>query len=297
MIKRTVEISKPAYVRLSNHQLCIDLNGTNVGSIPIEDMGFLILNHPQITITQRALVECSNNNVVIVNCDRQHLPVSTTLPLYSHSTHTKILREQCAISVIRKKQLWKCIVQSKICEQADTLKRVEVEYKPVLNLRNCVKSGDVTNVEAQAAKRYWRLLLGNSFRRIHTATGINAQLNYGYAIVRALVARSLVGSGMHPAIGLNHHNQYNPYCLADDVMEPFRPWVDEIVTTLAKEGCDEICTESKKALLSILDMPVIYEHERTPMMVAVGLLAARIKTAYADKSVLIQYPTRLVGSL
>jgi len=293
MIKRTIEISKPAYLRLKNKQLEITRNQSIVGSIPIEDLGVLLLAHPQITVTQRLMVECSSNNVAITNCDQQHLPISITLALYSHTTHTKVLRTQHGISIVRQKQLWKYIVQTKLKEQAETLKRVDANHKPILGMINTVKSGDKSNIEAQAAKRYWRLLFDDEFRRNPESTGLNALLNYGYAIIRAMVARSLVGTGMHPAIGLNHHNQYNPYCLADDVMEPFRPWVDEVVHKLANDGCNEICTESKQALLSLLDMPVMYEQDKTPFMVATSLLAAKLKSAYANTSVQVNYPTRM----
>lgn len=207
--------------------------------------------------------------------------------------HTKVLRAQNAISIVRQKQLWKSIVQTKLREQASTLQRVKINHKPVLSMINHVKAGDKTNIEAQAAKRYWRLLFGDEFRRNTELVGVNTQLNYGYTVIRAMVARALVGAGMHPAIGLNHSNQYNAYCLADDVMEPFRPWVDEVVTNLAKEGCNTVCTESKTALLGLLDKTVLYECEKTPLMVATGLLAAKLKAAYSDSSVQFKYPIRM----
>lgn len=295
MIKRTIEVSNPAYLKLNNKQLEINQTDILVVAIPIEDMGVLLLAHPQITITQRLLVELGNNNVAVINCDQQYLPISLILAMHAHTTHTKVLRTQTALSAVRQKQLWKAIVQTKISEQATTLKCVDSNHKPVSALIRSVKAGDKTNIEAQAARRYWRLLFGDNFRRNIELSGINTLLNYGYAVIRAMVARALVGAGFHPALGLNHHNQYNAYCLADDVMEPFRPWVDEVVAHLVISGCDTVCKESKMRLLSILDKPVDYLGDTTPLMVATGLLAAKLKAAYTDSSIQLRYPTRIAS--
>lgn len=295
MIKRTIEVSNPAYLKLNNKQLEIHQTDKSTGSIPIEDIGVLLLAHSQITITQRLLVELGKNNVVVVNCDQKYLPISLVLAMHSHTTHTKVLRTQTAISTVRQKQLWKMIVQTKISEQATTLRYIDSNHKPVSGLISSVKAGDKTNIEAQAARRYWRLMFGDNFRRNIESSCINMLLNYGYAVIRAMIARALVGAGFHPAIGLNHHNQYNAYCLADDVMEPFRPWVDEVVAQLVMKGYDSVCSESKKELLGILDKTVSYDGENTPLMVATGLLAAKLKAAYTDTSIKLQYPKRMAS--
>ena len=233
MIKRTIDVSQASYLHLKNLQLLIDQEGKTVGRIPVEDLGILILEHPAITITQGVILACQKNNVAVVFCDERHLPYSTLLPLSEgNQLHSKVLRQQIKISQPSKKRLWKIIVQEKIRQQALTLKNSGKPHQELLSISSKVKSGDSGNLEAEAARKYWPLLMGKGFVRDFEAEGANALLNYGYSIVRAMIARALVGTGLHPALGLFHHNQYNGLALADDLMEPFRPWVDRIVCKL-----------------------------------------------------------------
>jgi CRISPR-associated protein Cas1 len=182
----------------------------------------------------------------------------------------------------------------KILEQALTLERIGVSTAGLLRLRDKVKSGDPENCEAQAAQQYWPLLMGKTFRRDPEGDAVNHLLNYGYAIMRAMVARGLVGTGLHPAIGLYHKNQYNGLCLADDIMEPFRPWVDLEVRELLDTGVSpEINRESKQQLLNLLTKEVLCEERKMPLMVAVHTMVANLKRALSDRKHELIYPRRI----
>lgn len=291
MIKRTIDISDAAYLHLKHSQLLIDKEGETVGSVPIEDLGALILQHPAIVITQQVIIACQQNNVVIVFCDEKHLPYSVILPVAeSHTLHNKILKQQVAISEPTRKQLWQQIVQQKIKQQARTLALLDKETARLDRLATQVKSGDSGNCEAIAAQTYWKILFGKDFRRNVDLEGINSLLNYGYAIIRAMIARSICGAGLHPTIGLFHHNQYNALCLADDVMEPFRPWVDLLVYNLAQQDTLEVNQHTKQRLLSLLNETVIHNGNKMPLMVATHYLMADLKRCYSKVKNVLEFP-------
>lgn len=292
MIKRTIDVSQASYLHLKNLQLLIDQEGKTVGRIPVEDLGILLLEHPAITITQGVILACQKNNVAVVFCDERHLPYSTLLPLSEgNQLHSKVLRQQIKISQPSKKRLWKIIVQEKIRQQALTLKHSGKPHQELLSISSKVKSGDSGNLEAEAARKYWPLLMGKGFVRDFEAEGANALLNYGYSIVRAMIARALVGTGLHPALGLFHHNQYNGLALADDLMEPFRPWVDRIVCKLLMEDSDaQINKESKQKLLGLPGKQVLWGKKEMPLLVVSHLLATRLKQAYEDSSLSLIWP-------
>ncbi len=292
MIKRIVDISEPSYLHLAHKQLIIEQKGAVVGQIPIEDLGVLILQNPAIVATQAALLACQQNNVAVVLCDERHLPYSVLLPLTeANSLHSKIIRQQIAVNLPTRKRLWQQIVRQKIAVQAIVLRRLNKNALSLERLAEQVKSGDSDNLEAQAAQKYWRLLFGEQFRRDSEAAGINSLLNYGYAIMRALVARAIVASGLHPALGVNHSNQYDGLCLADDLMEPFRPWIDYQVYRLAEDTADlTVDKRSKVALLNLLSEPVLFGNQTLPLMVACHYLLADFKRAYSDRSAKLEYP-------
>lgn len=292
MIKRIIDISEQAYVYMKHKQLMLERDKKVIASIPIEDLGVVILQHHAIVITQAVIIACQENNVVIIFCNAQHLPYSAILPISdANSLHSKVIQEQVKITLPVKKRLWKQIVQYKIQEQALTLKLLNKKYQPIKYLSMKVKVGDKENHEAQAAKKYWKLLMGDDFRRDPNLGEVNALLNYGYAIVRAMTARAIVGSGLHPALGLHHHNQYNGLCLADDLMEPFRPWVDYYVYQLIEDDEPlEVNQENKQLLLGMLSQNVIWKDKTLPMMVASHHLMASLKRAYKDKREKILYP-------
>lgn len=290
MIKRTLEISNPAYLKVRQRQLVIEREQQEIAQVPFEDIGILLISHNQVVLSHSVIQNCAEAKAILVHCNTKYLPVSLTLPLCAHSLHTKVLREQVALKPVRRKQLWQKIVQAKVAEQALTLERLN---KPSLSLQTMVKkvkSGDSTNIEAQAAQKYWKLLINKDFKRDPDLEGLNSLLNYGYAILRALIARAIVITGFHPALGLNHSNQYNPYCLADDLMEPFRPWIDECVMGLNDE---QISLHNKRALLELLATDVNYQQKKQPLMVVMSLWAAQLKKAYTDKDAILDFPQRV----
>ncbi|WP_428086256.1 type II CRISPR-associated endonuclease Cas1 [Candidatus Thioglobus sp.] len=294
MIKRIVEVSNPSYLHLKNKQLFIEQNHEMAAQIPIEDIGVLILEHSAISITQPLIIECQKNNTAIIFCDEKHLPYSTILPISEgNNLHQKILKQQINITEPVRKNLWKQVVQQKIKNQANTLKQFDKPFMRLEKLATEVKSGDVTNCEGLAAQYYWKTLFGKDFVRDQNAENINSVLNYGYSIIRAMIARSIVASGLHPAIGLFHHNQYNGLCLADDLMEPFRPWVDSIAYQLHQDDINiSVTKEVKIPFLNLLSESVKFKDKQMPLMVSVHYLMADLKRTFIKESKSLTYPKR-----
>jgi len=296
MIKRIIDISEQAYLHLKNQQLLIDKQSETVGQVPIEDLGVLILQHPAIVISQQVIIHCQKNKVVIIFCDEKHLPYSLILPIAeSHSLHNKILKQQIAVTEPTRKRLWQQIVQQKIVSQAKTLAQLGKGTMRLSRLAKHVKKGDTGNSEAIAAQIYWRLLFGSNFRRNVDMDGINSLLNYGYSIIRACVARSICGAGLHPTLGLFHKNQYNALCLADDIIEPFRPWVDLLVYRLSQQGQLEVNQHTKQQLLGLLSETVMYENKKMTLMVAMHYLMANLKRCYNKELKVLAYPAQLAN--
>ncbi len=229
MIKRTIEVSaEPAHLTSRLEQLLLMRDGQTVGSIPCEDIGVVVVDQQQTTYTHSALSTLAKSDAVLVVCGRDHLPVGVLLPLADHTQVVWRINEQIGISRPLRKRLWKQLIREKIHAQALMLPEACPARKKLLELSREVKSGDPSNVEAYAAKIYWaNWLPEGTFRRDSDLPGINALLNYGYAILRAAMARSLVAAGLQPALGLCHSNRSNSFCLADDMMEPLRPLVDD----------------------------------------------------------------------
>ena len=292
MIKRIVDISEQAYVHTKNRQLFIDKEGKTVGQIPIEDLGMLVLQHPAIVITQSTIVACQKNNAAIIFCNEKHLPYSIILPISDgHTLHQKVLRMQIEAKKHLTKKIWKQVVQQKIVEQERTLSLAGTDAAVLARLSLKVKSGDAENHEAQAAQYYWPRLFGRSFRRDYEAAGVNTLLNYGYAVVRALIARAIVAGGLHPAIGIHHHNQYNSLCLADDLMEPFRPWVDWLVYQIWIENKNtKIDKDTKQNMLRLLSEAVQINKKTMPLMVACHYLIADFKRCLDGSITRLKYP-------
>ena len=250
MIKRTLYFGNPAYLSLRNAQLVLRLPEVTGNdslpdsfqksaerTIPIEDIGVVVLDHKQITVTQGLLEALLENNCAVITCDKSRMPVGLMLPLCGNATQNERFRAQLSASVPLKKQLWQQTIQAKIANQAAVLHRQRrVIVKNMMAWSKDVRSGDADNLEARAAAYYWANLFPQvaSFRRQRDGVPPNNLLNYGYAILRAVVARALVSSGMLPTLGLHHHNRYNAYCLADDIMEPYRPYVDNLVCEIVR---------------------------------------------------------------
>ncbi len=293
MIKIVIDIGKQAYIYTKHKQLFISRDKKVMDSIPIEDIGVILLHHPAISFSQSAIITCQKHNVVVVFCDERHLPYSVILPLVEgHSLHQKVLQKQIEVRVTVKKRLWQQIIKQKICEQSKTLLLLNKYSGNLMLLHNKVKSGDSENHEAQAAQKYWRLLFGESFRRNRDGGGINTLLNYGYAIIRAMLARAIVGTGLHPALGIHHHNQYNGLCLADDLMEPFRPWVDQLVCQISQNITEEVMLDkdSRKQILQLISDTVVLNNKKMPMLVASHYFAANLKRCIIDKTEHLEFP-------
>ena len=291
MVKRTIEISSgPAQLSVRRKQLLIKREGQATAQVPCEDIGFLIIDQPRTTISQAVLIEISNAGGVVLLCDSKHLPSSICLPLADHSQVVWRLHDQLAVGKPLKKNLWKQLVQEKIRGQAWVLGDSATNRK-LLDLANSVRSGDPTNIEAQAARAYWKSFLPNEvFRRDASADDLNAFLNYGYAIIRAALARSIVASGLLPAIGLHHRNRSNPFCLADDLIEPLRPFVDDRARDLYIQGYRELNTEAKQGLLELLTLRIDAADGTGPLMVKIQRLVDSLVDCMQGKSKKLTIP-------
>ena len=308
MIKKTLCFSNPAYLSLRDGQLVIKLpeversenltddfkKATEV-TRPIEDLGVVVLDHKQITITQGALEAMLENNCAVITCDSSHLPVGLLLPLVGNTTQNERFRDQLDASLPLRKQLWQQTIQYKIRNQAAILSQCsDAETRCMQVWANDVRSGDPDNLEARAAVYYWKSLFGHIPGFIRDREGIapNNLLNYGYAILRAVVARSLVASGLLPTLGIHHHNRYNAYCLADDIMEPFRPYVDRLVYDITEQyGVDvELSKDIKAELLSIPTLDIVIGGKRSPLMVGVSQTTASLYKCFSGELRKIVYP-------
>lgn len=311
MIKKTLYFGNPAYLSLRNEQLVIKLpevegNKTLPMSFktsmeitkPIEDIGIVVLDNKQITITSGVLEAMLENNCSVITCDSRSMPVGLMLPLCGNSTQNERFRCQLQASLPLQKQLWQQTVKAKIYNQARVIEECRGEKMKCMYIwSNEVRSGDSENMEARAAAFYWKNLFDtiNDFTRNREGVYPNNLLNYGYAILRAIVARALVISGMLPTYGIHHHNKYNAYCLADDIMEPYRPYVDELVYNIvvnSNDGEMELTKNIKTQLLSIPTLDVIIGGKRSPLMVAVGQTTASLYKCFAGELRKISYPER-----
>lgn len=308
MIKKTLYFNNPAYLSLRNAQLVIKLPEVEKNASlpevmkrqseitqPIEDVGVVILDNKQITITSGAIEALLENNCALITCDSKSMPTGLMLPLYGNTTQNERFRKQLDASLPLKKQLWQQTIQAKINNQASILSACVSDKSKCMRIwANDVRSGDPDNLEARAATYYWKTLFANveGFTRDRDGIPPNNLLNYGYAILRAIVARGLVTSGLLPTLGIHHHNRYNAYCLADDIMEPYRPYVDKLVFTLyAQYGANVSLTKDMKiSLLAIPTLEVRISGKRSPLMVAVSQTTASLYKCFAGELRRIVYP-------
>jgi CRISPR-associated protein Cas1 len=307
MIKKTLYFGNPAYLSLRNAQLIIRLpevvdNNTlpeyfkqvSEVSKPIEDIGVIVLDHKQITITSGVLEAFLENNCAVLTCDSKSMPVGLLLPLHGNTTQNERFRQQLDASLPLSKQLWQQTVKAKIENQAAVLKECTGEEIKCMRVWAAnVRSGDPDNQEARAAAYYWKNLFRiEGFTRDRDGIPPNNLLNYGYAILRAVVARGLVASGLLPTLGIHHHNRYNAYCLADDIMEPYRPYVDRLVYDMVKQGANyaELTKDLKVRLLTIPTLETTIAGKRSPLMVAVGQTTASLYKCFSGELRKISYP-------
>lgn len=307
MIKRTLYFGNPAYLSLQNGQMVIKMPEVEnapvpdnfkqdaTRTVPIEDIGIVILDNRRITLTQGLIEALLDNNVATLSCSSSHMPVGLMLPMAGNTTLTERWRNQIDASLPLKKQMWQQTVQQKIRNQAGALvtKRGTV-VKNMLAWSADVKSGDADNLEGRAAAYYWKCAFPSveNFTRGQNGDYPNALLNYGYAILRAVIARALVGSGLMVQLGIHHRNKYNAYCLADDIMEPYRPFVDMIVMDMVdtQKPTEELTKEQKVALLSLPTTEVMIDGKRSPLEVAASTTSASVYRCYSGEARKILYP-------
>lgn len=300
MIKRTLYFGNPAYLSLKLKQLVVRMHGEagadegQVRTIPVEDIGAVVLDNRQITITQGLLEELLENNCAVITCDSKHLPTGLMLPLSGNSIQSERFRFQMEVSLPLKKQMWQQTIQAKIRNQAAVLEYFSGEVHPNMRIwADAVRSGDTDNIEARAAAYYWKNVFQGrpGFLRDQDGEGINSLLNYGYAILRAVVARALVCSGLLPTMGIHHHNRYNAYCLADDIMEPYRPFVDRLVGDMVREsGTEDLTREHKVKLLGLPVVEVTINDRRSPLMNAVAQTSSSLVKCFLGESRKLIFP-------
>lgn len=307
MIKRTLYFGNPAYLSRKNDQLVIRLpevekNDTLPESfkkeaqatIPIEDIGVVILDEQRLVITQGLIEALIENNVALITCDKTHHPTGLMLNLTGNTLQSARFKSQIDASQPLAKQLWQQTVKAKITNQGSLLKRLGKDADNMLKWARDVKSGDPENLEARAAAYYWKNLFPEikGFRREREGPTPNNLLNYTYSILRAVIARSLVGSGLLPTLGIHHRNQYNHYCLADDIMEPYRPFADALVCEIIRNGEDpaDLNPSIKRQLLGIATVDVIFDGERSPLMIASQRTTASLAKCFAGTERKLLYP-------
>lgn len=307
MIKRVIEIStRSLHLSVRHAQLCLhepgEARNEAVRSIPCEDVGVVLIEHPHTTISQAAMAQLAEHGAVVIFCGLDHLPAAMSLPLSRNSEVAARLREQIESGKPIRKRIWAGLIRGKIRAQADNLAHDTVVAKKLRVLAREVRSGDPANVEAHAARLYWRAWLTDAgrenlrraqkeaFRRDTDGDGVNALLNYGYAVLRAAVARALVAAGLQPALGIHHTNRSNAFALADDLMEPLRPAVDRIVQGLVLQGRMDIEPASKRALLGLLHAGVEFAGQTGPLMVVLHRYTAAFLRCLRGEDKAIEIP-------
>lgn len=307
MIKRTLYFGNPAYLSKKNEQLLVRLPEVEINdtlseiikkeaqaSIPIEDIGIVVLDDQQIIITQGLIESLLANNVALVTCDKTHHPTGLMLNLAGNQLQSAKFKAQLNAPQPLIKQLWQQTIKSKITNQALLLKKYSKEATNMMKWANEVKSGDADNLEARAAAYYWKNLFPeiSDFRREREGIPPNNLLNYAYAILRAVIARNLVGSGLLPTLGIFHRNQYNHYCLADDIMEPYRPFADALVCEIIRNGEDysDLNPSVKRQLLGLATVDVLFDDERSPLMIAAQRTTASLAKCFEGKAKKLLYP-------
>lgn len=293
MAKHTIEISsQPYHLAISNERLQLINKSEVISSIPCDEIGMVVIDNAQTTYTHRAIESLSAAGAVVVICGSNHLPTSLIVPLAEHREVVWRLQDQINCSIPRRKRLWQQIVRAKIRSQAANLPVKSQARQKLRELAKLVTSGDKENIEAQAAKIYWQNWLGEqSFGRDQDGNGPNILLNYGYAILRASVSRSIVAAGLTPMLGIHHRNRSNAFCLADDLMEPLRAIVDCRVRALTEDGIDDLSKEAKRALLSTLTAQVSFDGTEGPLCAAIPRYIASVVSCLTESDSKLKFPT------
>lgn len=285
MVGRVVEIATDGrHLAIFRGFLVVSAHGEEVGRVALDEIAAVVANAHGLTYTNNALIELSARGVPVVLCGRNHMPAAILWPVEAHHLQTGRLRDQIGASLPLKKRLWAQLVRAKISAQGAALASAGAPSGGFHLLSRKVRSGDPDNVEAEAARRYWPLLLGSEFRRDSDGDGVNGLLNYGYAVLRAGVARAVMAAGLHPGLGLMHSNRSNPMVLVDDLMEPFRPTVDREVRRLVARGAAGVDRDAKAELARVMVIDLPSKAGLSPLMTCAERLAQSLARAYAGES-------------
>lgn len=291
MIKRTLFFSKKYSLTTKYNQLVISTEEIESKTIPIEDIGFIVIENQQTYISIPTLTKLSNHNVAVIFCNEKHMPQSMLLTLDNHHIQQELFRHQITASSPLKKQLWQQVIKHKITNQATVLNKIDKTENPLSYYASKVLSGDTTNREAVAAAYYWKNIFDFDFKRERAGVYPNLFLNYGYIVLRAAMARALSGSGLLNTLGIHHRNKYNAFCLADDIMEPYRPLIDAKVLEIMKQYDEQdLITPIKLDLLSVLTQTVYFDDKKSPLMVALSTTTSSLQQCFTGKIKKISYP-------
>ena len=279
MVGQIVEITQSGYsLNKFRGFLTVNCEGSLVAKIALDDITTVLISVPGCTVSTVLIDHLCQRNIPLVICGKNYVPTSMTLPIQGHTRQFRIMRAQAEMSQPRRKRAWKYVVSAKIRNQAELLSRISRDSAPLVRLSKQVRSGDVSNCEAQAAKYYWQNLFGPSFRRNRYGLGINSAINYTYTVVRACVARGICGAGLHPSFSLHHRNPQNPLNLVDDLMEPFRPVADYLLIHKPIEYWHELNVETKTQLAAITTVRLSFQSESSPL----SLAAVKVARSFAD---------------
>ena len=299
MIGRVVEVaSEGRHLARLRGLMTVSRNGVEDARVPLDDIGVLLCNARGLSYSNDLMTELARRGVAVVLCGANYLPTAWLWPLEGHHVQAMRMRCQLEASLPLRKRLWQRIVREKIAQQSNVLELLQLNSGSVKTMARRVRSGDPDNVEAQAARRYWPLLFGDDFRRDRYGGGPNPFLNYGYTVLRAAVARAVVAAGLHPSLGIHHHNRLNPMCMVDDLMEPFRPFVDYTSVRLVAESKKELTPESKQALAEVLTLDMHTERGTTPLQTCIERAAQSLAQSFEAGKPSLVFPDRpLTGGL
>ena len=291
MIGRVIEIaSDDRHLAVSRGFMTISSGGSEIGRVPLDDISVLLCHAHGLTYSNNLIVALTERGASLVICGPNHMPVAWVWPLDGHHMQSLRMRHQVETGEPVRKRLWQALVRAKILQQGAVLQRMGRSYEPFERFARQVRSGDPDNIEAQAARRYWPLLMDDTFRRDHTAGGANALLNYGYTVLRAGVARTVASAGLHPSIGLHHSNRGNPMCLVDDLMEPFRPLTDFLVARLLAKGESEVTPSAKATLASVLSLDMATRLGTTPVSTCLERMVLSVAIAFETGRAVLDMP-------
>lgn len=291
MIGRIVEVAEDGrHLSVMRGFMTVSAGGEELGRVPLDDLAAVIANAHGLTYSNNLLIALSSRNVPVVLCAANHTPAALLWPVDGHHQQAMRMRAQIGAPKPLCKRIWQTIVRAKIIMQGAAAAQFGNSASPFEMLARKVRSGDPENVEAQAARRYWPLIFGEQFRRDPALPGVNSQLSYGYAVLRSAVARAVMGAGLHPTLGIHHHNRNNPMCLVDDLMEPFRPLVDLTVVSLQQRGIEQVDSEAKRCLAMLLVLDMSTRHGVSPVATCLERLAISVALAYESGAVKLELP-------